>query len=252
MVSDTIKKTKKRFDSELHTDEYKNAHSDNDQLNNLLNLMDIENGGTYLDLGTGNGYVGFELATRNKNINLEGLDIASLSMQKNSKIASNKNMDNISFNSYNGSLFPYENENFNGAISRYALHHFPQIKKSINEINRVLKPTGYFVLSDPLTFDDDNFKFIDKFQDLKNDGHIHFYYEKEITKIFNELGFQKENQFYSSFTITRKYEQNYKELIEKTPKKILDIYNAKINDNKISVTIKILNILFRKDKSGLE
>ena len=34
-------------------------------------------------------------------------------------------------------------------ISRYALHHFPDIQKSISEVSRVIKPKGFLFISDP-------------------------------------------------------------------------------------------------------
>lgn len=50
-----------------------------------------------------------------------------------------KNIRNISFISYNGIDFPVADSEFDMVISRYALHHFPDIQKSISEVSRVIK-----------------------------------------------------------------------------------------------------------------
>ncbi len=41
--------------------------------------------------------------------------------------------------SYDGSTFPFEDNSFDLVVTRYALHHFPEIRKSIREVAWVLK-----------------------------------------------------------------------------------------------------------------
>lgn len=52
-------------------------------------------------------------------------------------------------------------------ISRYALHHFPDIQKSISEVSRVIKPEGFLFISDPTPNVNDTSRFVDEYMQLK-------------------------------------------------------------------------------------
>ena len=48
---------------------------------------------------------------------------------------------------YNGDTIPYPDNHFNTVVSNCVLEHISDIKKSIKEIYRVLKPGGHFITS---------------------------------------------------------------------------------------------------------
>ena len=60
-------------------------------------------------------------------------------MEKQNEKAKDNNLCNVSFISYDGIEFPFGNKTFDMVITRYALHHFPNLDKTFNEIDRVLK-----------------------------------------------------------------------------------------------------------------
>ena len=218
----------------------------NKQLKNIIEYCEFEDKGPYLDLGTGNGYVAFEMAKQKKNITVYGLDIAEKSIEKNIGIAKSNGIKNIRFKRYDGGKFPFAGKMFNGCLSRYALHHFPDINFSIKEIKRILKANGYFFLSDPLTFDEDKTGFIDEFQSLLPDGHIHFYGRNEIENLFAGEKFYIEKEFYSSVRYPREAGPLYLELLDRTPKEILEKYEISEENGKIFVTVGVMNIFFRR------
>ncbi|MBN1410384.1 MAG: class I SAM-dependent methyltransferase [Spirochaetales bacterium] len=246
MEDEIIKKAKERFDAELHTEEYKAVHSDERHLDDLLNMFSVKDNGIYLDLGTGNGYIVFTLAGRSPNAFFIGLDIAERSIESNNQAVKDEGKANIIFKSYTGKEFPFESGYFNGMISRYAFHHFPNINRSLEEINRVLKKDGFFILSDPVTNMADSYGFIDEYQNLKDDGHKHFYYENELIDLFKQYFLYQEKLFYSNVRYPRPFDVRYKELIEKYPEEVTARYNVEIFDNKIYIEVKVINILFRK------
>ena len=67
---------------------------------------------------------------------------------------------NLSFVNYDGVDFPFEVGSFDMVITRYALHHFPDISHSIGEVSRVLKKGGRFFISDPCPNDCDDSRFV--------------------------------------------------------------------------------------------
>ena len=241
-----IEEARQRFDAELHSAEYKNIHSDDKHLLSLIKLFPDKGTGKYLDLGTGNGYVAFALSSNLPNAEIEGLDIAQNSIIKNNQIVEDKALQNICFKPYNGISLPYENSTFDGIISSYAFHHFPNVENSITELNRILKNNGFFILSDPITYQHDNSNFIDKFQKLKKDGHIHFYLEEEILDLFRKYSFIQENSFYNYVRYPRSLDDRYRNLISQSSAKILNLYNIEIQNDQVFIEIKVLNSFFRK------
>lgn len=243
---DTINAAKERFDKELHSKEYRKIHSDDEQLVKIIDMMDIKNEKKYLDLGTGNGYVAFYLAKKYKHIKVFGLDIAENSIVKNNEIRIDEVIDNIDFSSYDGTDFPFETGQFYGSICRYAFHHFPNVQKSISEIYRVIENGGYFLLSDPITYQEDAGGFIDAFQSLKNDGHVHYYNKDEIEGIFIERNFVIEREFKSIVRYPRDMSSKYSELFNRTDEKILKKYKIEIENDKVYITASVMNVVFRK------
>lgn len=132
-----------------------------------------------LDLGCGSGYLTFPIAKMNENVNVIGLDIVTDTLRRNSIKAQEMGIKNIKFVSYDGVTFPFEDDFFDLVMTRYALHHFPEIRKSMSEVNRVLKCHGTFFISDPKPNDCDTTRFIDDYMQLKKDGHIKFYTKDE-------------------------------------------------------------------------
>jgi ubiquinone/menaquinone biosynthesis C-methylase UbiE len=241
-----ISSAKERFDHELHTNEYKKIHSDDEQRERLISKLGIEVGKQYLDIGTGNGYLAFEIAKKYPDSIIKGLDIAEHSIAENNVIASKKNLGNIKFFSYDGKKYPFTKKQFNGAISRYAFHHFPDIEESIKEISRVLCDSGHFILSDPMTYEEDTEGFIDSFQKQIKDGHVHFYKRKEVESLFSDNEFVIEDEFSSVVRYPRAWNYRYDELFDKTDSSILKMYHIERENEKVFVQVEVMNILFRK------
>ena len=186
-----IHQARQRFDSELHTDEYRRIHADDMHLNALMNMLEIQPGKKYMDLGTGNGYLAFEMANRFPNIQIIGVDIAREAIRQNQNLQRERQLDHLEFMAYDGICFPIDDASYTGIISSYAFHHFPDPVKSIQELYRILELHGIVIISDPKIYDEDENDFIDQFQKLKPDGHVHFYREAELDKLFLEIGFVK-------------------------------------------------------------
>jgi ubiquinone/menaquinone biosynthesis C-methylase UbiE len=244
--NEIINAARNGFDDKLHSERYNKIHSDDEQRKKIINLLDIKENRNYLDLGTGNGYIAFYLARNYPKINVFGLDIALKSIEKNNEIKKNEKINNINIYGYYGGIYPFPSGYFYTVISRYAFHHFPNIYKSISEISRVLENNGYFLLSDPQTNEEDIEGFIDKFQIVKNDGHIHFYRRREIEDILKEYKFVIVKEFTSTVKYPRDFNEEYDELLKKTTGEILKKYNIERIGNEVYVTVNVSNILFMK------
>ena len=117
---------------------YNNQTQDQEHLENIINFLKINSNIKILDLGCGSGYLTFEIAKRFPNVEIIGLYIVTNTLNENIKIANDLNLNNISFKSYDGLKFPFDDFEFDLVVTRYALHHFQMINESIKEVSRVL------------------------------------------------------------------------------------------------------------------
>ncbi|MDO4491245.1 MAG: class I SAM-dependent methyltransferase [Lachnospiraceae bacterium] len=175
-----INVTKEEFEQSFREGAFYNKQTqDQEHLRSILEFVNVAPDMKILDLGCGTGYLSFPLACANANATVVGLDIVTETLKDNEQRAKEQGITNLSFVSYDGMTFPFEDQTFDLIVSRYALHHFPDIEYSLKEISRVLKKNGRFFLSDPRPNEDDETRFVDDYMQLKKDGHIKFYTRDE-------------------------------------------------------------------------
>jgi len=111
----------------------------------LFDQVNMENVKRVLEVGCGNGVLSSYLAEK-YGWNVTGIDIDPEQI----KIAKMdyEEKDNLKFIEADASKLPYGNNEFDLVLSFDVLHHIPNWVITIEEINRVLKPNGFYVLSD--------------------------------------------------------------------------------------------------------
>jgi len=240
-----VERARQGFEIDLFAEDYVQVHSDERHLSALLGLCQIVEGGRYLDLGTGNGYVAFELANRKPQILITGSDIVSKAVDANRRRAELEGHHNLDFVECRGTELPFGDGEFFGVVSRYAFHHFPNPRASAAEISRVLRTGGFCVIADPVPDALDEPDFINRFAGLKNDGHVRFHMRREIESIFADAGFALEEQTTSSITFHREVNEDYERLLEDTAQEVKDAYGLRLEGNRICLTVEVLNTRFR-------
>ncbi len=110
-------------------------------LPNLLRILDIKEGEKVLDVACGQGYFSSEMAK--KGAKVEGFDISPELI----KLAQARKEKNISYKvGAADAPLPYANESFDKAIIILALQNIKDAAKAVEEIGRVLKKGGRFVM----------------------------------------------------------------------------------------------------------
>lgn len=226
---------------------YNKQTADDDHLKLLLDLVCPKDNDTILDLGTGSGYVAFPLAERNLNCSIIGMDIVADTLATNEKKAREQGNANLQFKAYDGKLYPFEDESIDTIVTRYALHHLPNIEDSFCEMYRVLKKGGKLVIADPTPNENDTVGFVDAFMQMKPDGHIKFYTFKEYNEMLAGAGFQFELLKDTVIKFPRKNPEEYKHLLSKYDEEIWEDYEIKITNDQIWIKENVLNIVYRKD-----
>ena len=108
--------------------DYPRTHGNDDQVDRLVNFLDPQPGGTYLDLATGNGDVAFAVAGHQPEASVIGIDIADRAISRNQTAAKDQGRTSIEFLLADGLKIDFPDATFDGIAWRYALHHFPDVE----------------------------------------------------------------------------------------------------------------------------
>lgn len=95
-----------------------------------------------LDLGCGNGQHSIYFSKEGFEVYASDIDCRLINQNLR-----HLNMSNINICEHSFTNIPYESDFFDAVICTSTIHHavIDDIKKGINEVNRVLKPNGYFI-----------------------------------------------------------------------------------------------------------
>ena len=251
-IKANIEDTRKGFEESFASGDFYNRQTqDAEHLERILSFINVRGGMRILDLGCGRGYLTFPIAEGNPDCEVTGLDIVSDAIDANRSRAREVELDNLTFVNYDGIDFPFEAGTFDLVVTRYSLHHFPDIEHSIGEVSRVLKGGGSLFISDPCPNDCDKDRFVDDYMRLKKDGHIKFYTKSEWVDICDRFGLQIVDDFESTIRFPKKKDTafGYEDVLKKHDKAVIESYDLVETDTELFVTERVNNILFRKIKN---
>lgn len=246
-VLHSILATKNEFERSFSESNFYNKQTqDEEHLRMIMEALPITPGMKILDLGTGSGYLSFSLAEAYRDVEIVGLDIVENALQRNREKAEEGSFTNLSFVAYDGVEFPFADAAFDMVVTRYALHHFPMIEKTFAEIGRILKNDKMLFLSDPTPNDDDTYRFVDAYMQMKKDGHMKFYTKSEWEDLAESIGLKSEKHFVTSIRFPRKRVTaiGLENILMQHSTDIIRGYDFEYVGDEIYVTEKVNNILF--------
>ena len=244
-IERTIEEAARSFDAELHTQAFAETHSDAAQLAKMLSFLSPEQGQRILDLGTGNGYVAKSIASAVPECRVIGIDVARQAIETNIDQAKAAGLSNVDFLAYDGTTLPFPDNHFDAAVSRYVLHHLPRPETSLAELGRTIRRNGRLVLADGIRHEADDVDFINRFQELKRDGHIRMYQREIFIDLVSRSGFRVIETFDSSLTFSRERGAPYDALLADTPEVVLRAYSTQVGTRHMSLTLPILSVVFQ-------
>ena len=250
MHTDSIQAARSSFEASFSEGSFYNRQTqDQAHLDAILAVLPLRSGMQVLDLGTGSGYLAFALSAQHPELTVTGLDIAEKTLEQNRIRAEAEHLHNLSFVPGNGITLPFPDAAFDLVITRYALHHFPDIRSSIAQVRRILKPGGAFFLSDPAPNPHDEDGFADAYMRLKPDGHIRFYTAEEWHAICGENGLLLQKSFESRIRFPRKKAQMHglDTLLKQFDRQVIAGYGLEISETEIWITERVSNLLFRAE-----
>lgn len=212
------------------------------KLVSMLNLKDYDH---CLDLGTGNGYVAFGIAEDNVTIHVDGMDVVESMIIRNRKEVVERKLNNISFLCYEGVDFPLDSKCYDGIVARYTLHHFPNIGRTLQEIDRVLKDKSRLVICDCIPTPTDQSGFLDKWMKIIGDGHVSFWRTEDYERMLKQYGFRLVDQYHTTIRCQRTKSVEYMELLRKYPVEA-DSYHYIIEDKRIWLEEPVVHLAFER------
>lgn len=105
--------------------------------------------GKVLDVGTGTGILAIEFAKEIPGVEVVGLDLSDIVLElAREKAQKSEASPRVSFKKGDAEDMPFENDTFDMVISGNTLHLIKNPIRMLNEIQRVLKTDGKFLISD--------------------------------------------------------------------------------------------------------
>jgi len=130
------------------------AHTDQQVLGRLVDIVGPKADWHVLDIGTGTGHTALAFAPYVRKV--VGLDLTEEMLGEARKLAQERDVDNVMFQIADVHQLPHElDESFNLVTCRRAAHHFSDIDLALVEMARTLRPGGMFLIDDRSVPEDD-------------------------------------------------------------------------------------------------
>lgn len=106
----------------------------------------------WLEVACGPSAVGRTLARRVGSVH--GVDLTPAMVEKAREEAAREGLGNAEFSLGDATALELEDASFDGAVTRFSLHHIPVPGRVVEEMARVVRPGGWVILSDHMTDED--------------------------------------------------------------------------------------------------
>ncbi|MDO4275391.1 MAG: class I SAM-dependent methyltransferase [Eubacteriales bacterium] len=188
-VSDMKERTEKYFDSTAaYYDNSADGRFVKCMYREILDRADRIPAEKILDLGCGNGNV-IALLKERKKARYYGVDIS----EEMVKEAQKRLGETAAVMVGDAENLPFDNDFFDLIICNASFHHYPDHQKAVEEMKRVLRPGGTIILGDPTVPGKILVRILNFIIKYSNSGDAKIWCKKEITRLFQNNGFQIEN-----------------------------------------------------------
>jgi ubiquinone/menaquinone biosynthesis C-methylase UbiE len=118
----------------------------------VVDLVPADPAARWVEIACGPGLIAREMAPRVDSV--LGLDLTPAMVEKARAEAAATGVENVSFEVGDATALDLPDGSFDGAITRFSLHHIPAPVRVLEEMRRVVRPGGWVVVSDFVTDDE--------------------------------------------------------------------------------------------------
>lgn len=128
------------------------VHRSAETLATLIDLIPAAPDQRWLEVACGPGLIARALAPRVGEVH--GVDLTPAMVDLATAEAQRAGITNARFSLADGTALPFEPASYDGAVTRFSLHHIPLPIRCVSEMARVVRPGGWVVLADHVTTED--------------------------------------------------------------------------------------------------
>lgn len=144
--------------------------------------------GRLIDVACGPGVVSAALAPGATAV--VAFDATEQMLEKARARCAKSGLRNVEFKSGDAEHLPFADAQFDGAVTRAALHHFANPQRAINEMFRVLRPGGVAVFADVISSEDaEESRLHNAIERLRDPSHVRMLPASELDSCAREAGF---------------------------------------------------------------
>lgn len=118
----------------------------------VVDLVPADLEARWLEVACGPAMIGRAIAP--KLCSLHGVDLTPAMIEKAREEAGREGIANVEFSLGDATALEFEDASFDGAVTRFSLHHVPAPQRVVEEMARVVRPGGFVVISDHARDDD--------------------------------------------------------------------------------------------------
>lgn len=179
------------------------SHRHGKDLERLIDLGEWESQDLALDVATGGGHTALAVAPHVAQITVSDLTPTMLETARAFLLA--QGVTNARFQVADAEALPFAAASFDRVTCRIAPHHFPNVGKAVQEVARVLKPGGLFLLIDNIAPDDSALDtFNNTVEKWRDHSHGRSYTQGEWKTFFAQAGLLIEHT--ETFRKTHQYD----------------------------------------------
>ncbi|GCE20582.1 class I SAM-dependent methyltransferase [Dictyobacter kobayashii] len=167
------------------------SHRTGSDLQRLIELGEWDAALHAIDIATGGGHTALAIAPHVAQITVTDLTPAMLEQAK--AFLTGQGVTNAQYRIADAEQLPFADNSFDRATCRIAPHHFPNVSQAVNEIARVLKTHGLFLLIDSCAPADPELNaFLNGIEKWRDNSHICSYTQEQWQTFFQEADLEIE------------------------------------------------------------
>ncbi|HEV8634476.1 MAG TPA: class I SAM-dependent methyltransferase [Chloroflexota bacterium] len=157
----------------------------------LIDAMPTAPGQRWLDVACGPGLVARALAPRVGSV--LGVDLTGAMIDLARREARREGLANVAFALGDATRLDLPDDSFDGAVTRFSLHHIPLPSRTVAEMARVVRPGGSVVLADHLHAEDhDGAVWQEEIERLRDPSHWACLTHRRIQELGRPAGLELE------------------------------------------------------------
>jgi ubiquinone/menaquinone biosynthesis C-methylase UbiE len=150
------------------------THSDSSTLSKVVALAEPKPDDVALDIATGAGHTALALAPHVKGVT--AYDLTEPMLAETRRNAAAKGLKNVTTKQGTAEALPFPDASFDIVMVRQAPHHYADVPAAVNEMARVVKPSGRVVIIDSVSPDDDSLdREWNHIEKLRDPSHVRNY-----------------------------------------------------------------------------